>query len=114
VSRPAARARPRDDRMAAEVARLASQVARLVEVVEARLPAPEPVEDDDDAGDVSVAEAARLAGRSTQTLRRWCDDFGVGKYSDAAGCYLVCRAKLRAHLVGRYGAARLPAGLRHP
>jgi hypothetical protein len=58
---------------------------------------------------VTVAAAARLSGRSTETIRRWCALHQVGEMDDH-GTFQVSLTRLRAHLLAQHGV--LPAGLK--
>jgi hypothetical protein len=63
-----------------------------------------------DGGDLlTTAEAASLCGRSAENMRQWCRAFGIGEFDPRVHCYLISRAKLRAHLLRKYG--RLPHAL---
>ena len=81
---------------------LEAEVARLRQVIEAR-PAP----DSDARHFIAVAEAARLAGVSTQSVRNWIERHGIGRFFDPV--YLVDRRLLRDHLIRQRG--KLPPEL---
>ena len=92
----------RIDELAAEVAALQQTVALLVAE---RPPAPAP--DSDATRFISVTEAARLAGVSTQSIRNWIDRYSIGRFINPA--YLVDRRLLREHLIRHRG--KLPLAL---
>ena len=58
---------------------------------------------------VSVAAAARLCGRSPETIRRWAAHKGVGEMNVRGG-FEVSLTRLRAYLLREHGV--LPAGLK--
>lgn len=63
-------------------------------------PSPEPVDDTTDM--IGVVEAAELAKRSQQTLRRWADaGLPVGEYNGRLGRYVYSRRRLSAYLTTR-------------
>jgi hypothetical protein len=80
----------------AEVVALGEHViAMRRELREAVTPTPIANGDDDLIG---VVEAAEVAQRSEQTLRRWADAGVVGRYNASLGLYLFSRRELRAHV----------------
>lgn len=95
MSRPAAQ----------RIAELEAEVGRLRQAIAERLPAPAP--DSDATHFITVAEAARLAGVSAQTIRNWIERYGIGRFFDPV--YLVDRRLLRDHLIRHKG--RLPPEL---
>ena len=60
---------------------------------------------------ISVAEAARLVGRTEACVRSWCAVYGIGIKIDGRH-WKVSRSLLRALLVDRHGEDVLPHGLR--
>ncbi len=108
----AARARRRGgDGVRAEIRALRSEVARLVEVVEARSPVRPETDPWDDL--LGVAEASQLSGRSEQTIRRWiAAGAPIGGYILSLGIYLISRRRLRAHLLTRNGSEHVQAALK--
>jgi hypothetical protein len=78
---------------------LEAEVARLRRVIEERPASPAP--QDDGEHYISVAEAARLARVTTQTVRNWIDKFAIGRFVDPV--YLVDRRLLRDHLIRHRG-----------
>jgi hypothetical protein len=59
---------------------------------------------------LTVAEAAKLALRSEQAITRWCRNHHIGTFN--RGRWTVDKAQLKTLLIDRFGAARLPPGLR--
>jgi hypothetical protein len=58
----------------------------------------------------TIAEAAELVGRSTVTIRSWCKRHHIGVFD--GGRWNVNREHLRQYYSDRFGASRLPVGLR--
>jgi hypothetical protein len=54
----------------------------------------------DAAEAISVKGAASHAGTSARTMRRWCDDHGIGRQITAKGCWRISRVALQMHLDG--------------
>jgi hypothetical protein len=105
----AARARRRGgDGVRAEIRALRSEVARLVEVVEARSPVPAPVDDDPPVG---LMSAAALAGKSPKVLRKLIKrGAGFGHYDGATDRY-VCRLRALRDYLAAHGET-IPEGLK--
>jgi hypothetical protein len=59
---------------------------------------------------LTVDEAAQIADFSPQAIRGWCRAYRIG--TCVRGQWQVDRAQLRAHIVARFGASRLPPELR--
>jgi hypothetical protein len=59
---------------------------------------------------LSTTEAATLALRSEQTISGWCRHHRIG--IQVRNRWQVDKQQLKALLIERYGAARLPPGLR--
>ena len=59
---------------------------------------------------LTTAEAAALALRSEQAIKRWCRKHHIG--TKVHGRWQVDRQQLRQLLIDRYGVAQLPPGLR--
>lgn len=57
---------------------------------------------------LSIAEAAKLACRTTKTIRRWIDAGRIRRFGAATGKYLVRRDELEAFLASepRRGSSR--------
>jgi excisionase family DNA binding protein len=55
-----------------------------------------------DGDELSVPEAAALAGVSQQCIRNWCARHGIGVYDSGSFRYRISRAKLEAHLRPRH------------
>ena len=102
----AARVRPRDG-VRNELAALTAEVSALRALIERIATAEPPTPQDDGEHYISVAEAARLARVSTQTIRNWIDQHNIGRYCEPI--YLVDRRLLRDHLIRRGG--KLPPEL---
>ena len=62
--------------------------------------------------EISVSAAARLAGRSDQTILNWIASERVGRFDRQLRHYRVSRRRLRQYMVFRFGAA--PAALMEP
>jgi excisionase family DNA binding protein len=54
-----------------------------------------------EAEELTSAEAARLAGVSTQAVRDWCHAYGIGAWSPRLKAYLIDRRKLETFLEKR-------------
>ncbi len=90
----------------AEIVALRRDVAELRELLEQRVPAPQPVQEW-----LTVDEASDAASRSPQTIRAWCrGPYRIG--TRVKNRWRIDRAHLRLFLVDRFGAGRLPNGLR--
>ena len=91
---------------AQRIDQLTAQVAALQQTVDRLVASPAPTNGEAECL-IPVAEAARLAKVTPQTVRNWIDDHGIGRFFDPV--YLVDRRLLRDHLIRRGG--KLPLEL---
>jgi hypothetical protein len=54
---------------------------------------------------ISLNEAAAIAGKSSSTMRGWCDEFGLGRRI-GGGAWSVSKVALAMHLDGDLKALR--------
>jgi hypothetical protein len=93
------------DEVTSEVMELRHELAELRGRVD-RLERQRSYSDDDG---LTVAAAGRLAGRSEQCIRDWCERAGIGQFDAVAARYRVSRRRLRSYMLGRFGL--VPPGL---
>ena len=78
-------------------------VAERLEQIAAELRRADRVDWVDDPNEVlTIAEAAQVAGRSDETIRRWCADHRIGRLF-ATSLWLVSRRRLLQHIERRFG-----------
>jgi hypothetical protein len=90
----------------AELAALRAEVAELRAFVLEQQLADHPSFARDE---MSVSAAARLAGRSDQTILNWIASARIGRFDPQLHHYRVSRRRLREYMIFRFGVA--PAGL---
>jgi len=78
-------------------------ISEKLEAIAAELRRAERVDWVDDPNEVlTVAEAAHIAGRSDETIRRWCGEYKIGRLF-ASSLWLVSRRRLLQHIERRFG-----------
>jgi len=107
----AAGAAGHDARLICSLVRTQVAMGRRIAELEAQLLAQQQPQTPEPPKAISVAEAARLVGRTEACVRSWCAVYGIGIKIDGRH-WKVSRSLLRALLVDRHGEDVLPHGLR--